>query len=208
MKIKFNFDILICILIVFITKNIGNYAIFMFFILIHEIAHLLVGLLLGIKPKNINVYAFGLSLEFYSFGRVKYKNYKKLLIALAGPLMNLILAIIFIMLKQSQYTEIIYTNIVLAVFNLLPIYPLDGGRIIKSLLAIKLGEKTSKIVTNKLSYIVITIITACYSILILYIHNLAIFVVIIYLWLIIFRENKRLKMNLKMYEALEKFQNG
>lgn len=204
MKIKFNIDIFICLLIAIVTKNIEKYAVFMLFIIIHEMAHLVTGIVLGVKPKRIDVYALGLSLEFYSFGHITYKNLRKILIYIAGPLINFAIAIVLIILNDKTYLDIIYINLILGFFNLLPIYPMDGGRILKQLLTIVEGEKASKIITNKVSNIAVAVITVCYSILILYVHNFAIFMVIIYLWIILIKENKNLKLQLKMYEVLER----
>lgn len=204
MKIKFNIDIFICLVIAIVTKNIEKYAVFMLFIIIHEMAHLVTGIVLGVKPKRIDVYALGLSLEFYSFGHITYKNLRKILIYIAGPLINFAIAIVLIILNDKTYLDIIYINLILGFFNLLPIYPMDGGRILKQLLTIVKGEKASKIITNKVSNIAVAVITVCYSILILYVHNFAIFMVIIYLWIILIKENKNLKLQLKMYEVLER----
>ena len=203
MKIKFNLDIFICILIAIITKNIEKYIIFMIFIIIHEMSHLVTGIILGLKPKKINVYALGLSLEFYSFGYIKYKNLKKILIYISGPIINFIIAVLLIVLNKTSCTEIIYINIILGMFNLLPIYPMDGGRIIKQIICISKGEKRSREIINKISNITVLCITALYSILILYLRNFAIFVAIIYLWLILIKENRNLRIQMKMYEALE-----
>ena len=204
MKIKFNIDIFICLVIAIVTKNIEKYTEFMLFIIIHEMAHLVTGIILGVKPKRIDVYALGLSLEFYSFGHITYKNLRKILIYIAGPLINFVIAIVLVILNDKTYLDIIYINLILGFFNLLPIYPMDGGRILKQVLTIIKGEKTSKIIINRVSNIVITLITICYSILILYVHNFAIFMVIIYLWIILIKENKNLKLQLKMYEVLER----
>ncbi len=204
MKIKFNIDIFICLVIAIVTKNIEKYAVFMLFIIIHEMAHLVTGIVLGVKPKRIDVYALGLSLEFYSFGHITYKNLRRILIYIAGPLINFAIAIVLIILNDKTYLDIIYINLILGFFNLLPIYPMDGGRILKQLLTIVKGEKASKIITNKVSNIAVAVITVCYSILILYVHNFAIFMVIIYLWIILIKENKNLKLQLKMYEVLER----
>lgn len=204
MKIKFNIDIFICLVIAIVTKNIEKYTEFMLFIIIHEMAHLVTGIILGVKPKRIDVYALGLSLEFYSFGHITYKNLRKILIYIAGPLINFVIAIVLVILNDKTYLDIIYINLILGFFNLLPIYPMDGGRILKQVLTIIKGEKTSKIIINRVSNIVVTLITICYSILILYVHNFAIFMVIIYLWIILIKENKNLKLQLKMYEVLER----
>jgi len=69
---------------------------------------------------------------------------KKVLIALAGPLVNLL--IIFMTSKLNityiaQKETIIYSNLLILIFNLLPIYPLDGGRILKGILHMILRKK-------------------------------------------------------------------
>jgi len=56
-------------------------------------------------------------------------NLKKLIVALAGPSVNLIFVLIFLFFYQN--ITIIYVNILIFIFNMLPIYPLDGGRILK-----------------------------------------------------------------------------
>ena len=68
---------------------------------------------------------------------------KKAIVACAGPVTNLIIIIITLNLRLNIFTSllIIYSNILLIIFNLIPMYPLDGGRIVKSLIYLFLGKK-------------------------------------------------------------------
>ena len=76
---------------------------------------------------------------------------KKMLLAFAGPLTNFIIVFILIILNNLGVIvdniflgeTAIYANILIGVFNLIPIYPLDGGRIIKEIINIRSGMKKS-----------------------------------------------------------------
>ena len=215
MQIKIDLKIFAIILIFLITKNIGIYAILMFFALIHELGHLLCGICLGFKPKSIGIIPYGFNLGFeikcqdYN-KKIKKGNFlclKKMLIALAGPITNIICIFIIILSKEKldiyNYQNAIYANILLILFNLIPIYPLDGGRILQEVLHITIGLRQSYNITKTITNINIIILTAIASILILYYKNIAIFLVIIYLWSLVYKCNKEYNIKEKLYKKIE-----
>ncbi|MGN1301180.1 MAG: M50 family metallopeptidase [Clostridia bacterium] len=200
-QISINIEIFLFIIIFILTKQIQIYVIFILFTLIHEITHAITGIILGLKIKKFAIMPFGFKITFEENKEKRKMPIKKFIIALAGPLINLILMVFAIILKL--HTNIIYANLIIAVFNLIPIYPLDGGRILKSILSIKLVPKRTNYIINKISNITIIILTAATSILILYIRNIAIVIALAYLWYIVIRENKRYKLIKRVYEIIE-----
>lgn len=214
MVFKIDLKIFIFLILLYVTKQINIYWIMMLFALLHELGHLFAGIMLKMKVKKMAIMPAGFSVEF----SLKENDYnqkilnsnllevKKIIVALAGPITNILVIIIIKLINiQNNITyNIIYANCLIALFNLLPIYPLDGGRILKSIICLKLNRKKAIIYVNRISNLILFIITFLTSILIYYWKNWLILVILAYLWYITLKENKVSKMKIKLYEALEK----
>lgn len=215
MTININLKIFLFAIIFYFTRQIEIYAIIMVFAFLHEIGHLICGLVLGLKPKSLKIMPFGVCIEFsivYSDYNNKVKNanklaIKKMVIALAGPFTNILIIALCVLLKNNinpaLYSQIIYGNILIAIFNLLPIYPLDGGRFLKSLIHIIKGNREAIKYINIVSNITIIIITMVASVAIYYYRNIAILCIIIYLWMLTIIENRKYNMKKRIYKIIE-----
>lgn len=222
MHIKIDLKIFIFALLFLLTNRIDIYASIMLFALIHELGHLLLGLILGFKPKNIVIMPYGVKLNF----KINYQDYnkklkngnvvslKKIAIALAGPLLNLILFLItmFITIYNGDFKflgitnqNIMYSNILIFMFNLIPIYPLDGGRIVQEIVHIFKGLHRSYTYIQDISWISIAIFTAICSVLILYYKNFALLVVLVYLWYLVIKTEREFTMKTKIYDNISKY---
>ena len=208
MRFRIDLKIFVFLIIFYFTKQIEIYAMIMFFALIHELGHLLAGLLLGMNPEKIELMPFGVSISF----KIKVEEYnkkikkgnlleiKKILVAIAGPLTNFIIILITNCLKIDIFKGliIIYTNFLIMIFNLLPIYPLDGGRVLKGILHINFGIRKSELYTNIISKVMVAIITAISSIMILRVHNIAILLIDMYLWYLVIKEDTIFKKRMQL----------
>lgn len=214
MTINVNLKIFLFAILFYLTKQIEIYALLMFFAFIHEMGHLICGLLLGLKPKALKIMPLGICIEFsviYKDYNKKVKNanalaIKKMILALAGPITNILIVAICIFTKEytnAIYKNIIYTNILIAIFNLIPIYPLDGGRFLKELIHIIKGRKKSIEWINFISNACLIILTMLASIAIYYYKNIAIVLIIGYLWILIITENKKYNIKKRIYKIIE-----
>ncbi|AUS28128.1 Zn-dependent protease [Paenibacillus polymyxa] len=109
-------------------------------VFIHELGHATAASLLGARLLSIQMLPFGGVAVIEDQG--KLNAWKEIVIALAGPLQNGIMIIILLWLRHVSGLEhdyvnyIIQGNAVIALFNLLPILPLDGGKILQSLISL------------------------------------------------------------------------
>lgn len=118
-------------------------------VLIHELSHAVVGNLKGEKIDRITLFIFGGIAHLT--GEVRNAN-DEILIAGAGPLTSLALALFFWLIYKSLavvsaaslWTAVFrylgFINLALAVFNLLPGFPLDGGRLFRAMLWKRSGD--------------------------------------------------------------------
>lgn len=216
MHVKVNLKIFIFLFLFFITNQIQLYFMIMLFAILHELGHLIAGFIFKFKVEKIELLPIGVSISFsipveeynQKIGKGNALEIKKILIALAGPITNFLIAFVTLVLDFSFLGElaisIVYANLLIALFNLLPIYPLDGGRVLKNLLHIIKGKKEALTLTNLISNIILSILTAIGSIAILYLKNIAIPLILLYLWVVVIRENKRYQLKMNLYEMIEK----
>ena len=190
MRIRIDLKIFIFLIIFYFTNQIKIYLIIMFFCFLHEIGHIMVGLILKMKPEKIEIMPFGLSASFYMNYDDKKFKIKEIFVALAGPITSLVLMVLCQNVNLIYITrqEAVYSNFLILIFNLLPVYPLDGGRIIEGILQIKLGTVKAENIISKISYITMIIVTGISSIAVYYYKNIAIFLICIFLWSIVLRE--------------------
>ncbi|MBM7613587.1 site-2 protease family protein [Alkaliphilus hydrothermalis] len=139
-------------------------------VLIHEIAHYKVGEYYGVNLTEIELFPFG--------GVVKIEDglgldpFKEMAISIAGPLSNFILLVsgyflgLYLPIKEDLLNIFLTANFMIFIFNLVPIIPLDGGRIFRAFLSYIWGMKKATSITvfiGKLLSIVMLLVGIYYT---------------------------------------------
>ncbi len=134
-KFKVGLSFLLFIIFSLIFNKIALVFNYLLALSLHELAHLFVAVKSGYTLKIARLDMFGLSIELNE--QIDHKDSFK--INIAGPFFNLLLALICMALYWLIPTCYIYlntfcfSNIIIAIFNLLPVYPLDGGKIFRGM---------------------------------------------------------------------------
>ena len=139
-----------------------------------------------------------------SFEYCRKTNLQRFIIAIAGPITNLIIAGIFWFVPEfKDRAIIIYANLLICIFNLLPVYPLDGGRILKAVLGKFYEYNKADELVNKISNLSAIVITIFASIGVIVLKNMAIIFIVIYIWALVTEENRRYKVKKSVYKIIE-----
>lgn len=173
-KIKFfihpSFILLFLWFIIFLSFY--DFLMFVGVVLTHELGHALQAKRLGYKLDSFFIAPYGVKLNYKD---KCFDSKDEIKIALAGPMVNLVLAILAVSLwwiapvTYVYLDEFVLQSIMLCLVNLLPCYPLDGGRIFVCLMSGKMPRKKAVKISCLLNYVfsailfIIFIVTCFYD---------------------------------------------
>lgn len=148
-----------------LTGKVFSFIVYTLCAVIHELGHFNQSEKLGYALKKIVLMPYGALIKG-DLSEIKYKD--EVLISLAGPFYNVVLGLFIMALwwmfpATYAYTdEIVQANFSLAIINLLPCYPLDGGRVLFATLSIFTNRKTAKTVVKSLAILLSLLLFALF----------------------------------------------
>ncbi|HEY1557470.1 MAG TPA: site-2 protease family protein [Kofleriaceae bacterium] len=107
-------------------------------IVVHELGHALVARHFGIRTRDIMLLPIG---GIASLERMPSRPAHELAVTLVGPAINFVLAGILALVPGTFASRLAWINLALAAFNLIPAFPMDGGRALRAVLAMRLGAE-------------------------------------------------------------------
>lgn len=141
--IKFEISyIFLCVATVFIaTDKTGIYIALLISVLVHEVAHIITLISFKIRIKAVRLIIGCIGIEYVDTSNRK----ERLLSLLAGPLSNILLSLLGYCLKSPTFFAV---NLILAVYNLLPVRGLDGGSILEVALSGIVSKSKTDLILN------------------------------------------------------------
>ena len=155
------------------------------FIVLHELSHVIVAKLLNVDVYEIEMLPIGINAKYN--GTIPTK--KELIISLAGPCASLLFYVL------SQNTLLQNINLFIALTNLIPFKPYDGGRILNSLITIVLGNEIAFKITNSIQKISLKLLLIMMFFSILKLKNYYLGIACIYMICIVKEELKNERFN-------------
>ncbi len=174
---KIHFLFYLVAFVCFITANFKNFIIFSSIILVHELGHIIGAIIFKWKIDKVILLPFGGITIFQE--NIDKSLKEEFIITILGPLFQLLF---YYMYRGNEIFD--YYNIIILIFNLLPIYPLDGSKIVNILFNTFIPFKKSHILTIICSIITITFI-------LFFKHNLLLYLILFFIFLEIIKEIKK-----------------
>lgn len=165
-KLKIKISPLFIVLLVFsvVTHSFFQCCIYFIVVILHEFAHYATAQKFGYELNTLHLMPYGAALS----GDISAASCEEeIIIALAGPLFNLICAIFFVAMwwiYPAIYVvsdTIVAASSAIAFFNFLPVYPLDGGRILNAILNFKMIKRKKQIMRVVALTIIVVFISIC-----------------------------------------------
>lgn len=128
---------------------------------LHEFGHIAMARRFGISTPQVTLSPIG---GIASMERMPEKPMQELLVALAGPLVNVVIALLLVIgfgitvsgmtgidFEQATLAErLLIVNIMLVLFNMVPAFPMDGGRVLRAVLAMNMGAPRATAVAARI----------------------------------------------------------
>lgn len=145
-------------------------------VVLHELGHALMARYFGIRTRNITLYPIG---GVARLERLSERPIEELFIALAGPAVNVAIAVFllpFVFLTSPNLGllqlggsalsfflfNLLVINIGLVLFNLIPAFPMDGGRVLRAILALPLGRLRATEIAATIGLLMAVLLGAAY----------------------------------------------
>lgn len=142
--IHISLDILIPLILFSFIGETGIFITALIFSFLHELSHLAAAGVLKYSPEHISVNMFG---EVLHLKNVRILPEHEIIIHIAGPVFNLLVSLFMLIMYSEGIIvncgDAMLINAVLGLYNLLPFYPLDGGKIVFVYLKYFMDEDTA-----------------------------------------------------------------
>ncbi len=135
----FNIDLLFIptVILAIVWGYFDMFLISFLSVLIHECAHIVSSGFLGVGIMRVDLHPFGVC-AILKNGYINNSE-KEFFIAFCGPLASIFLAFLSLFVKTPLQDYIFSVNMCICIINLMPVLPLDGGRMVRSILTHKIG---------------------------------------------------------------------